>query len=119
MQIYIASGERIRAFIGVNKEYFKTLVNDSTTVIYCPVCKLDVPEANEGILNRIKDAHTEGDDQSGGSTVKPYTFKESEGWVRNLKDRIEREQDNQSNDEVDSLSDEGEIHSQNDAEVES
>ena len=79
MQLYVASGETIRAFIGVNEEYIKTQVHDSTTVIYCQVCKLDIPDANEGILNHIKDAHTEGDDQSGGSKLKPYTFKASEG----------------------------------------
>ena len=45
--------------------------------------------------------------------------------MRNLKDRIECEQDNQTNDEVGSQSDEGnipcegEIHIQNDAEVDS
>ena len=53
LQIYNASGERIRTFSAVNEEDIKTIVYCSTTVIYCPACKLDVPDANDGIFNHM------------------------------------------------------------------
>ena len=90
LNIYDDPGERLRSLSELNEDQMNTLLADTSKHrIICPLCEAPLRSGSDDLLVHLQNYHSNRDDEQipsppGGNE---FTFKGSDGWVRNFLDR--------------------------------